>query len=82
MNLKQRIQSPTPPFFKKLRNTGLVLAGISAGILAAPVALPLLLVKIAGYAAVAGSVATVVSQAVTRQEAECNDEDYGYEYGE
>jgi hypothetical protein len=65
MNLIQRIESPTPSFFKKVRNIGLVLAAISATLLTTPVALPLVIVKIAGYLAVAGSVASAVSQTAT-----------------
>lgn len=68
MKLKERIQSPCPPFFKKLRNIGLALAATSAAILTAPVSLPLLLVKVAGYVAVAGGVATAVSQASCQKE--------------
>ena len=66
MNVVNRMASPTPPFFKKVRNTGLALATIAAGILSAPVALPAILLKIAGYAAVAGSVASTVSQAAVQ----------------
>ncbi len=65
MTIKQRVQSPTPAFFRKLRNTGVALAAISASILGAPVALPAILVKIAGYLAVAGTVAATVSQTAT-----------------
>jgi hypothetical protein len=65
MNLKERIESPTPVFFKKVRNIGLVLVAISATLLTTPVALPLVIVKIAGYLAVAGSVASAVSQTAT-----------------
>jgi len=65
MNLIERIESPTPSFFKKVRNIGLVLAAISATLLTTPVALPLVIVKIAGYLAVAGSVASAVSQTAT-----------------
>jgi hypothetical protein len=72
MSLTQRITTPCPPFFKKLRNIGLALAAVSAAILTAPVALPVLLVKVAGYVAVAGGVATAVSQATT-----CTDEEGG-----
>lgn len=62
MNLQQRIQSPTPKFFKKIRMAGLLLAAISATILTAPIALPAVVVQVAGYLAVAGSVASAVSQ--------------------
>ena len=65
MTLNERIQSPTPKFFKKVRNIGLVLAAVSATLIASPVALPAVVVQVAGYLAVAGSVASAVSQATT-----------------
>ena len=60
--LIERVQAPTPSFFKKLRNIGLILATIATTIAAAPVALPALVVQIAGYLAVAGGIASAVSQ--------------------
>jgi hypothetical protein len=68
MNIKERINAPTPKFFKKVRNIGLVLAAISATLLTTPVALPVVVVKVAGYLAVAGSVASAVSQTATEAE--------------
>lgn len=68
MNLKQRIESPTPSFFKKVRNIGLILVAVSATLLSTPVALPAVLIKVAGYLAVAGSVASAVSQTATEAE--------------
>ena len=65
MNIVERMQAPTPKFFKKLRNISLVLATLGASILAAPVALPAVVLKIAGYIAVAGGVGTTVSQTAT-----------------
>ncbi len=65
MNIIQRIQSPTPTFFKKLRNIGLVLAAISTAIITAPVALPAIATTIAGYAAVGGTIISAVSQLTT-----------------
>lgn len=65
MNIIQRIQSPTPRFFQKLRNIGLVLAAISTAIITAPVALPAIATTIAGYAAVGGTVIGAVSQLTT-----------------
>ena len=62
MNLIERAVSPTPTFFQKLRNIGLALAAISAAIIASPVALPAIVVTIAGYLAVAGTVLGAVSQ--------------------
>jgi hypothetical protein len=69
MNLKERIEAPTPKFFKKVRTIGFVLAAISATLLTTPVALPVVIVKIAGYLAVAGSVASAVSQTATKADA-------------
>ncbi len=63
-----RMQKPTPTFFKKLRNTGLMLAGIGAAILSAPVAIPAILAKVAGYLVLAGAVAGTVSQAAVKNE--------------
>ena len=62
MNLLERTVSPTPPFFQKLRNIGLALAAVSAAIMASPVVLPAIVVTIAGYLAVAGTVLGAVSQ--------------------
>jgi hypothetical protein len=68
MTIKQRVKAPTPKFFKKIRNAGLTLAAISATILTAPVAIPLVLIKVAGYMAVAGGVASAISQTATSVE--------------
>jgi len=62
MNLIERIKSPTPKFFKKLRNIGLILGATSAAILAVPLALPVTLVTVAGYLAVIGGVVSAISQ--------------------
>ena len=62
MNIIQRLQSATPPFFKKVRNIGIILATVSATLLAAPIALPAVVLQVAGYMAVAGTVATAISQ--------------------
>ena len=57
-----RIKAPTPKFFKTLRNIGLSMAAIAATVLTAPVALPAIIIQIAGYVAVAGGVLGVISQ--------------------
>ena len=64
----ERVNAPTPKFFKKLRNIGLILATISGTIAAAPVALPAVIVKIAGYLAVASGVVSAVSQTAVEGE--------------
>ena len=66
MTIKERMQSPTPTFFKKVRNIGLILASISATLLTAPVALPAVVLKVAGYVAVGATVASAVSQSTCK----------------
>jgi hypothetical protein len=58
----RRATAPTPKFFKVLRNIGLTLAAVGGTILAAPVALPTIVITIGGYVAVAGGVLTAASQ--------------------
>ena len=70
----ERIQTETPPFFKKIRNIGVILATVSATLLAAPIALPAVVLQVAGYLAVAGTVASAISQtAVPEQPKESSD---------
>jgi hypothetical protein len=65
----KRMKRKTPTFFKKVRNTGLTLAAIGGAILAAPVALPAIVLQVGGYLALAGTVAGLVSQtAVTNDQ--------------
>lgn len=63
-----RIQEKTPKFFRILRNIGLALTAISGAIVAAPIALPAVIVTVAGYSAVAGGVIAAVSQLTKQQE--------------
>jgi uncharacterized membrane protein HdeD (DUF308 family) len=70
MNLIERLKSPTPKFFRVLRNIGLVLAAVGGALLAAPVALPAAVITVAGYITVAGGVMTAVSQTAVDGEAE------------
>lgn len=62
MNVVEPAKAPTPKFFKVLRTIGLALLAVSGSIVAAPVALPAVVVTVAGYAAVAGGVLSAVSQ--------------------
>jgi len=68
MNVVQRAKAPTPKFFKILRTIGLALLAVSGSIIAAPVALPAVVVSIAGYSAVAGGVLSAVSQITVKDE--------------
>ena len=69
MNLVERYNKPTPKFFKILRNIGIALATAGGAIIAAPISMPALVVTIATYMTVAGTVATAVSQAVVSDDA-------------
>ncbi|TDY11496.1 hypothetical protein [Meridianimaribacter flavus] len=64
MNIVERYKKPTPKFFKTLRNVGIALATAGGAIIAAPISMPAIVVTIATYMTVAGTVATAVSQAV------------------
>ncbi len=70
MKLIDRLNAPTPKFFRVLRNVGLGLAAAGGILVASPIAIPAVVVTIGGYLIVAGSVATAVSQAVTTSEGE------------
>ena len=68
MNIVDRAKAPTPKFFRILRTVGLSLLAVSGSILAAPITLPVALVSVAGYLAVAGGVISAVSQVTTTLE--------------
>ena len=68
MKIVERIKAPTPKFFKILRSIGLALLGISGTIVAAPIVLPVTVVTVAGYMAVAGGVISAVSQMTVAEE--------------
>lgn len=75
MNIVERYKKPTPKFFKTLRNIGIALATAGGAIIAAPISMPAIVVTVATYLTVAGTVATAVSQAVvTDDENEETDE--------
>ncbi len=67
-NIFQRVNAPTPKFFKKLRNIGLALAAIAGTVIAAPIALPAVIIKVAGYLVVAGGVLSGASQTAVEGE--------------
>jgi uncharacterized membrane protein HdeD (DUF308 family) len=70
MNLVERIQAPTPKWFKILRTVGIALASVGGVIIASPVALPVGLVSAAGYLVLGGSIISVVSQTAVKSEEE------------
>ena len=66
--LIQRVKAPTPTIFKKLRMIGLALAAVAGTIATAPVALPAVIIHVAGYIAVASGVLVAVSQTAVEGE--------------
>lgn len=68
MNILDRYRKPTPKFFRILRNIGLALASAGGTILTCPVGLPKILLSLAAYLTIAGTVASAISQAVVEDE--------------
>lgn len=60
--LKDRIKSPTPKFFRKLRMIGLAVAAAGTAILTLPISFPAAIITVAGYMVLGGSTAAAVSQ--------------------
>jgi len=79
MSVIQRVQAPTPKFFKKLQIIGLTLAAASGALMASPIELPAPFKDVAGYLAVAGGVACAVSQTTVHEEPDSRE---GEEYEE
>lgn len=71
----KRCGQDTPPFFKKLRTAGLIIAAAGTTLLAAPIALPAAVIAIGGYLVVGGAVATAMSQAAIAKDGEDDCED-------
>lgn len=67
-NIIQRVQEPTPRFFRKIRNAGLLLSAVSGALLTAPVTLPVAVITVAGYLAIAGAIAGAISQTAVHDE--------------
>lgn len=63
LSVWQRLNAPTPKFFRRIRNIGLVLGAVGAALLAQPVELPGFLSMLATYLVMAGTIASTVSQA-------------------
>lgn len=68
LNVVERVQLPTPKWFRVLRTIGITLASIGGTIIATPVALPVGLVSVAGYLVLGGSIISIVSQTAVKAE--------------
>ena len=68
MEILERLTAPTPPFFRKVRNIGLVLTAIGGAVIGIPEQLPQAVGNIAGIIALVGSVMTGISQTAVKRE--------------
>ena len=62
MTTIDQAQAPKPTFFKKVQTGGVIMSGVGAAILAAPVKLSPFLLKLAAFFTVAGSITSAISQ--------------------
>lgn len=62
MTLVERVKAPTPKFFRVIRNIGLLLTAVGTTVITAGVALPAVVVSVAGYMVAAGAAVAAVSQ--------------------
>lgn len=82
MKITERYKKPTPTFFRKLRNIGIALAATGGAIIVAPISLPAILVTVATYLTVAGTVVTAVSQAVVTDDVDDLNENQDFDQNE
>lgn len=62
--IKSRANAPTPPFFQKLKKIGFIVVAVGTAVLAAPSAIPAVLIIWAQHALTAGTILITVSQLV------------------
>lgn len=72
MSVVDRINAPTPPFFKKLRSIGIMVGIVGGALATAPIALPVAIVSLSGYLITAGSILTAVSSVTVDDNSEKN----------
>lgn len=61
-HLKERWNSETPRFWKKVQKVAIIVGAVAGTIIAAPIALPAAVVTVAGYAVAIGTAVATVSQ--------------------
>ena len=62
LSIKERLNSPTPKFWKKVQKICIALGVIGAAIAASPVALPVGVITAGGYLIAVGSTGAALSQ--------------------
>lgn len=71
--LKDRWESKTPTFWKKVQRIGLVAGALGAALIAAPVALPAALITASGYLVAVGGVTAALSQLTVEDKKDTED---------
>ena len=61
-DLKERWNSKTPKFWKKVQRIAILVGAVAGTIIAAPIALPAAVITAAGYAVAIGTAVATVSQ--------------------
>jgi hypothetical protein len=61
-SLRERWNAKTPKFWKKVQRIGIIAGAVGAAVIAAPVALPAVIVTGAGYLIAIGGVTATLSQ--------------------
>lgn len=71
--IKKRWIAKTPTFWKKLQKVGLVAGAVGGVLIAAPIALPSVLITLGGYLVTAGGVTAALSQLTVEDKKELED---------
>lgn len=71
--LKDRWSAKTPTFWKKVQRIGIVAGALGAALIAAPVALPAVLITASGYLVAAGGITAALSQLTVEDKKELED---------
>ena len=62
LNVKERWNSKTPKFWKKVQRIGILAGAVGAALVSVPVTLPAVIITGAGYLIAAGTVTAALSQ--------------------
>lgn len=71
--LEKRWNAKTPTFWKKVQRIGIVAGALGAALVAAPVALPAVLVTASGYLVAVGGVTAALSQLTVEDKKDTED---------
>ncbi|WP_186755682.1 hypothetical protein [Echinicola salinicaeni] len=66
----ERAGKPTPPFFRSLRNTGIMMATLGAVFMGAPDSLPDMVHRWGGYMSLVGAVISALCQVTVEERSE------------